>query len=78
MQIKNMQKYGMSILSSSVSLVEGNHYPFYSATVLAHRVSQDIMQQTDKVNGMQAVKFVELTKGYTRNVHIRRDGEGDR
>lgn len=67
MRIKNMQKYGMSILSAP--LVEGNHCPSYSATVFA-RVPRDIMQQTDKVNGMQAVKFVELARGYTRNAHI--------
>lgn len=30
------------------------------------------MQQTDKVNGMQAVKFVELARGYTRNAHTYR------
>jgi len=34
------------------------------------RVSRDIIQQTEKVNGMQAVKFVALAKRTQGNVHI--------
>jgi len=63
---------------SSTLLVETITLPSArSSSCATSRVSRDIMQQTDKVNGMRTVKFVELARRYTEGTCTYRDSKGD-
>lgn len=70
---QSVKKYGYPPWCASTLLIEGSRCPSFSVLTCRKSCIRDIMQQTDKVNGMQAVKFVELGRGwYTRNAHVYR------